>query len=57
MFKSNTTGLSFAEAVDAMKRGKHVRRPRWDKKFNITEGFASIVNWDDVTADDWNIVA
>lgn len=53
-----TKGLTFAEAIEAMKQEKYVTRSCW-KKFRIAKGFdtnTTALSWEDAIATDWEIV-
>lgn len=50
-----TTGLTLAQAVEAVKHGKRITRAAWDK-FSVSEGFGEFLDWDDVIADDWMVL-
>lgn len=63
---SKPSGLTFAEAIEAMKEGKRVHRISWklqsfymDKDFfvnaNDDDSLSNMPDWDDLIATDWMI--
>lgn len=61
---SKTTGLTFSEALEAMKAGKKIRRPDWpvcrawieDGRILLTEDYDWDLNDLELLAEDWEIV-